>query len=104
MGSYVSAEIEGQKLDSAFEIDRSHLRENQTVWIMNEVGQLEIRSVQIGFSGSQKVYVTTGLAENELLVTTDIAAPVQGMPLRVAGAGRQARPSGRPPAGKKGKP
>ena len=102
MGSYVSAEIEGQKLDSAFEIDRSHLRESQTVWIMNEAGQLEIRPVQIGFSGSQKVYVTEGLAENELLVATDIAAPVEGMPLRVAGAGEQARLPGQPPFGREG--
>jgi RND family efflux transporter MFP subunit len=102
MGSYVSAEIQGQKLDSVFEIDRSHLRANQTVWIMNEAGQLEIRPVQIGFSGSQNVYVTKGLAANEMLVTTDIAAPVQGMPLRVAGAGPQAGPPGQRPVGKKG--
>ena len=70
---------------------------------MNEAGELEIRPVQIGFSGSEKVYVAEGLAENERLVVTDIAAPVRGMPLRVAGAGGQAPQPGRPPAGKKGK-
>jgi RND family efflux transporter MFP subunit len=96
MGSYVSAEIEGKKLHSVFEIDRSHIRGNQSVWIMNETDRLEIRPVQIGFSGSEKVYVTAGLAENERLVVTDIAAPVQGMPLRVAGAGRQASADNRP--------
>jgi RND family efflux transporter MFP subunit len=103
MDSYVSAEIEGRKLDSVFELDWSHIRENQSVWIMSEAGRLDIRPVRIGFSGSEKVYVTEGLAENERLVVTDIAAPVQGMPLRVAPAEGQAPQAGRPPARKKGK-
>ena len=68
---------------------------------MNEMDQLEIRPVRIGFYGSEKVYITKGLAENERLVITDIAAPVQGMPLRVAPAEGQAPEGGRPPAGNK---
>ena len=83
MGSYVSAEIEGQRLASVFEIARSHFRENQSVWVMSDEGTLEIRPVKIGFSDADKVFVTEGLADNEQLVATDIAAPVQGMPLRV---------------------
>jgi len=84
MGSFVSAEIQGRRLTSVFPVKRSHLRDNDTVWIMNDAGQLEIRRVQIAFRGPDQVYVTKGLAENEQLVVTDIAAPVQGMPLRVA--------------------
>ena len=101
MGSYVSAEIEGRKLTSVFEIDRSHLRDNQSVWIMAEDGRLEIRPVEIAFSGPERVFITAGLANNEKLVVTDIAAPVQDMLLRVASAGRQA-PKGPPAARKKG--
>ena len=101
MGSYVSAEIEGRKLTSVFEIDRSHLRENQSVWIMNEDGRLEIRPVEIAFSGPERVSITAGLANNEKLVVTDIAAPVKNMPLRVASAGRQT-PKGSPATRKKG--
>ncbi|MHC4432893.1 MAG: efflux RND transporter periplasmic adaptor subunit [Planctomycetota bacterium] len=89
MGSYVSAGLEGRKLAAVFEIDRSHLRENQSVWIMNDEGELEIREVKIGFSNAEKVFVTEGLADNEKLVVTDIAAPVQGMPLRLAQAEKQ---------------
>jgi len=101
MGSYVSAEIEGRKLTSVFEIDCSHLRENQSVWIMTEDGRLEIRPVEIGFSGPERVFITAGLANDEKLVVTDIAAPVKDMPLRVASAGRQV-PKGPPAARKKG--
>jgi len=84
MDSYISARIEGRTLASVFAVDRSHLRENQSLWIMDDADRLDIRPVQIGFRGTDCVYVTAGLAENERLVATDIAAPVQGMPLRLA--------------------
>ena len=87
IGSYVHAEIHGRTLTSVFPIDWSHLRDNDTVWIMNGQGELEIRNVEIVFRGAQRVYVSGGLSENEQLVVTDIAAPVPGMPLRVAQAG-----------------
>lgn len=86
MGSYVRADIEGRTLASVFPIKRSHLRDNDTVWIMDGREQLEIRPVKIAFRGPDHVYVTEGLAENEKLVVTDIAAPVAGMPLEAAGA------------------
>ncbi len=87
MGSYVSAEVQGRTLSSGFPIQVSHLRENDTaVWIMDDAGRLEVRPIQIAFRGPDRVYVTKGLTENEQLVVTDIAAPVPGMPLRVAPA------------------
>jgi len=86
MGSYISAEIEGRTLSDVFPVLRSHLRDNDTVWIMDDDAQLEIRQVQIVFRGPDRVYVTEGLSENEKLVVTDIAAPVAGMLLRVDGA------------------
>ena len=89
MGSYISAEVEGRTLSDVFPINRSHLRDNDTVWIIDDAGQLEIRQVHIVFRGPDRVYVLEGLAENEKLVVTDIAAPVAGMPLRVDGAEEQ---------------
>ncbi len=89
MGSYISAEIEGRTLSDVFPIQRSHLRDNDTVWIMDDDAQLEIRQVQIVFRGPERVYVKEGLTENEKLVLTDIAAPVAGMPLRIDGAEEQ---------------
>ena len=89
MGSYISAEIEGRTLSDVFPIQRYHLRDNDTVWIMDDNGRLEIRQVQVVFRGPERVYVTEGLTENEKLVVTDIAAPVAGMLLRVDGAEEQ---------------
>jgi RND family efflux transporter MFP subunit len=100
MGSYVSAEIQGRILSSVFPIKWTHLRgENNQVWIMDDEGKLEIRSVRAVFSDVDQVYVVEGLTEGEKLVVTDIAAPVEGMPLRVAsdegqGSARQGRAPG----------
>ena len=82
MGTFVQAEIEGRTLESVFSISRPHLRDDNTVWIMDANDQLEIRPVQIAFRGPEKVFVKAGIEKNERLVTTDIAAPVPGMPLR----------------------
>jgi RND family efflux transporter MFP subunit len=84
MGSLVSAEIQGRTLESVFPIERPYLRDNDAVWLMNGDDELEIRPVHIVFHGPTHVYVNNGLVDNERLVTTDIAAPVAGMPLRVA--------------------
>jgi RND family efflux transporter MFP subunit len=85
MGSYVSAEIQGRTLTSVFPVKWSHLRgENNKVWIMDDEGKLEIRPVQVVFRDGDQVYITEGLTENENLVVTDIAAPVEGIPLRIA--------------------
>lgn len=89
MDSYVSAEIQGRTLRSVFPIDWPHLRDNDTVWIMNEDNQLDIRPVQIALRGPERVYVTEGIAEDERLVVTDIGAPVAGMPLRIGVAKEQ---------------
>ena len=74
MGSYVSAEIEGRVLPSVFPIEESYLHDNETVWIMNDQGQLQIRNVQVAFSGPGQYYISDGLAENERLVVTELAA------------------------------
>jgi hypothetical protein len=60
---------------------------------MDEEGKLEIRLVQVIFNDVDQVYVSEGLAEGEKLVVTDIAAPVEGMALRIAPA------EGQSPAG-----
>ena len=85
MGSFVRADIQGRTLTCVFPIDRSHVRGNDAVWIMDDTGKLDIRRVQIVFRSPYRVYVAEGLGENEQLVVTDIAAPVAGMPLRTAG-------------------
>jgi RND family efflux transporter MFP subunit len=90
IGSFVSAEIEGRALESVFPIAWPYLRDNNTaVWIMSDANELDIRPVEVLFAGPERAFIGDGLTEGELLVLTDIAAPVAGMPLRKAGADEQ---------------
>lgn len=97
IGSFVSARIEGQTLDAVFAIERPFVH-GKTVWIMDPNDQLEIRPVEVVFAGPDKVFIGAGLAEDERLVVTDIAAPVAGMPLRLDEPGGTGAEEGRPMA------
>ena len=86
IGSYVRVEIEGQTMTSAAAIDREFIRNGSDVWIMEDNGNLSIRTVEIAFRGIDHILVTGGIAPGENLVVTDLAAPVDGMLLRAADA------------------
>jgi len=88
IGAYMRAEIEGRTIDSAFRLDRRHLRAGDTVWLMDAEDRLEIRRVDVVHRGLEAVLITGGLAPGDRIVTTDIAAPAEGMPLRLADRGR----------------
>jgi len=104
IGSYVRVEIEGTELESAAPISRRLLRDGHNVWIMNADNRLEIRPVTVAFRSRDRVLVTEGVRPGERLVTTDLPAPVEGMPLRTradgpsppaaAGEDEQQRPAG----------
>jgi RND family efflux transporter MFP subunit len=87
IGSFVNAKIEGRMLEGVFPIEWPYLRDNNTaVWVMDDANQLDIRPVEVVFTGPERAFVSEGVDEGELMVVTDIAAPVVGMPLRVAEA------------------
>lgn len=87
LGSYVRLEIEGTELPGVVPLRREHLHDGDRVWVMNDGGKLEIRRVKVAFRGRERVLVSEGLEPEERIVTTPLAAAVEGMPLRVAGAG-----------------
>jgi RND family efflux transporter MFP subunit len=84
IGSYVRLEIEGQPVASAASIDREFIRNGSDVWIMEDNGNLSIRTVEIAFRGINHILVTGGISPGENLVVSDLAAPVEGMLLRAA--------------------
>jgi len=85
LNSYVRVEIEGQELMSSAAISRDLLRDDDTVWIMDQDNRLDIRKVDIAFRGEEEVYLTAGLESGERLITSLLPTPVQGMPLRLPG-------------------
>ncbi len=92
-GSYVRAEIEGRDVEDVVVIDRAWLRHGDVVWVMDAEKKLRIRQVEIRWRGRNQVFVTEGLEPGDHVITTDLGAPVDGMPLKVK---RDAPERGRP--------
>lgn len=82
IGTYVRVEIDGRGFDDVVTVNRDLVRNGDQVWIMDANGLLEFRPLEIVFRGPESVIVTGGLAPGERIVATEIAAPVEGMPLR----------------------
>ena len=84
LGSYVSAEIEGKTVHGV-RISRADLHDNDTVWLMDDEGRLEIRPVEILFREKDHVIVNGSLDGGERLITTTLSSPIPGTLLRVEG-------------------
>lgn len=87
LGAYVRVVIDGSRLADVIRVPRSALHDGNLAWVMSADGTLDIREVTIAWSGNDHVYVSAGLSEGEALVTSDLAAPVQGMLVRTGKPG-----------------
>ena len=83
LGSYVRAEVEGITIPSGFRIDRSHLRDGNTVWLMSDEGKLDIREVELVFRDQDAVIVSSGVTGGENLVVSPLSSPIAGTPLKI---------------------
>lgn len=87
LDSFVRARIEGPPIPQAVSLDRAHLRDGDTVWVMTEDGKLDVRDVAIAWRGGERALVTDGLAPGERVVTTYLATFAPGMALRTEASG-----------------
>lgn len=85
LGSYVTAEVIGSPIESAFSLSRSHVHDGNTIWLMDKAGNLEIREVTPLFRNRDQVIVAEGISSGERLVTSPLSSPVAGIPLRLPG-------------------
>jgi multidrug efflux pump subunit AcrA (membrane-fusion protein) len=83
IGEYVRVEIEGRKLDNVFQVPRTAVRDNSSIWIVGENQTLEIRSVHPVWRDADIVLLQDGLKSGERLIVSDLAAAVEAMALRV---------------------
>lgn len=81
-GTFVRAEIEGVQVDQVAALPRHTLRPDNTILLMNQASELEIRPVQVGRSTPETVFIAEGLGAGEAVITTAIEAPVPGTRVR----------------------
>ncbi|MCP4658069.1 MAG: HlyD family efflux transporter periplasmic adaptor subunit, partial [bacterium] len=86
LGSYVSVEIPGREIADVYKVPRVALHDGSRVWLMAQDGSLDIRDVRVIWREDDAVYVQQGLTDGERIITSRIAAPVQGMRLKMTDA------------------
>jgi RND family efflux transporter MFP subunit len=84
VGSFVEVRIAGKPIDNVIRMNRAYLRQNDTVWVMQE-GLLRIQPVEVEFADDSHVYIGGGLDPAAQVVTTNLATVVEGASLRLAG-------------------
>ena len=94
IGSYVRVEIEGIEIEQVVPIKREYLHNGDQVWLMSSENTLEIRIVEIEFSAKDTVYIRDGIEPGEKIITTNISAPVENMPLRTTDASSKEKNAG----------
>ncbi len=93
LGSYVTVEIHGRAIENAVVIPRRALREvhvdgatgaREGLWIMNGDDRLTTREAEVVWRTEDTVIISNGFTDGERLITSNIAAPIEGMKLSVA--------------------
>jgi RND family efflux transporter MFP subunit len=85
MGTFVRAAIEGRFIENAVILPRFVLRNDNTVLVANEERELEVREVTVARAEPDEVYLTGGVSDGELVITTTLDAPIPGTRLIIAG-------------------
>ncbi len=83
IGSYISAVIEGKTVQSVVKLNREFLRDGNNVWLYTTDNTLKIQPVKVVFRAEDYVLIANGITPEDQLIVTDIAAAVEGMPLRL---------------------
>ena len=82
-GTFVDVSLKGNRLHDVFMIPRTALRDNSTVWIMDEDSLLRTRTVQAVRYERENVLIKNGLHEDDKIVLTTLSGAADGMKLRI---------------------
>ncbi len=83
IGQYVRVQIAGKEMDSTARIPRSALHEGKKVWLVDDNGKLQAREVTVVWREEETLLIREGLNDGDRLVTTEMAAPEEGMLVQV---------------------
>ena len=81
LDSYVDLMLEGATVRDLFEVPREWLHEGGNLRMYSD-GRLELRPVEVAWRFEDSVCIAGGLNEGEMVVTSRLATPIEGMKLR----------------------
>ena len=81
-GLFTEIEIQGKSLGGCISVKRGAIHNRDEVWLYKD-GRLEVRKVSIVRSDRYKAYITEGLDDGDVVITSPMDAVVDGMKVRV---------------------
>ena len=85
IGTFVRAEISGLRVENVIRLPRSVMSADNTVMIVNDRSELEIRPVDVIRAEPRFVYIGGGISDGERVITTQLDAPIGGMAVVISG-------------------
>ena len=82
LGMFVDISFIGKTIRNVVPVPIAAVRDNKTVWTVDKNNTLHIKQVQWAWSGDNEVWVTRGLHEGEEIITSSLAAAVEGIKVR----------------------
>lgn len=83
-GSFVRVTIDGHYLKDIFRIPRGLLNQHDEVYLARE-GTLHVQKVHVLHTSEDNAYIDEGLKAGDQIITSPVAAPVEGMAVRIQG-------------------
>lgn len=81
-GMFVSVHFQGEQVADVIAVPRGALRDNDTLWVVDDNNRLHVREVDILRRERDEVLVSSGLEAGEKIVLTYISGAAEGMLLR----------------------
>lgn len=85
VGLFVTADIAGKRYKDIVRVPRRALRDSNEIITVNSQNRLEFKSVEVLRTTADYAYIRQGLSDGDLLLMTDMEAPIPGMEVRVSG-------------------
>lgn len=81
-GMFVEAALSGRSLAGVIAIPRGALRDNETVWVIDDESRMRVRKVEILRRERDEFLLAAGLTVGERVVLTNLSGAADGMLLR----------------------
>ncbi len=82
VGEFLEVTIPGRQMTNVVRLNREHVRAKNNVWVKSD-GKLKIVPVEVVFQDAKYAYISDGLEDGDLVVTTNLATVVPGAELRL---------------------
>ncbi len=83
LGSYVKANISAGTLKDVYSIPRQALRDDNTIWFVDEKSQLIIHPVEVAWRLPESLLVRTKIPAKTQLITSRLQSPLPGMTVAI---------------------